>query len=155
MLFIVNFKIDIIDIFTLAISIVALLATLRKKEFGKLYFQVLDQNNEDIWLKVIKSDLYDVKIICEPYKDMSCRIKILNEYDDKDSVLSFPNETNPIVQVGLLKVNTILKFRGCNSTKIHIQYKDKYNNLYRQALNQNNISERKHKNIWNLTFVGS
>lgn len=148
-------QIDLLDILALTISIVALIATLRKKEFGKFYFQVLDKNSNDIWVKVIKSDLYDIKFICEPYKNMSCRIKILNENDDKDFVLGFPNETNPIIQVGLLKENTILKFRNCNSTKIHIQYKDKYNNLYGQELVQNKISERKHKNIWNLTFVGT
>jgi hypothetical protein len=152
---ILNLKINVIDVLTFTISIVALIATLRKKEFGKLYFQELDQNNTDIWLKVLKSDLYDIRIIFEPYKNMSCRLKITNEHEEKDSLLAFPNESNPIVQVGLLKVNTILKLSGCNATKIQIQYKDKYNNLYEQELNQNNISERKHKNIWNLTFVGS
>lgn len=148
-------QIDIVDILAIAISIIALIATIRKKEFGKFYFQILDKNNNEIWLKVIKSDIYDIKFICEPYKNMSCKINILNEYNDKDFVLDFPTEKKPIVQVGLLKENTILKFINCNSTKIHIEFKDKYNNRYSQELLQNKISDRKHKNIWNLTFVGT
>jgi hypothetical protein len=155
MLSILNNQTKLMNILALIISIVALIATLRKKEFGKFYFVDLDHNNDDIWIKVIKSDLYDVKFICEPYENMSCRINILNENDDKDSVLGFPNETNPIVKIGLLKENAILKFRNCNSSKVHIHFIDKYNNVYNQELNHNKISERKHKNIWNLTFVGT
>ena len=154
MLCIINYKIDIIDIFTLAISIFALIATLRKKEFGKFYFINKNNENDDIWIKVIKSDLYDLKIICEPYTNMSCRIKIRKENDDNEEPF-FPTESNPIVYLGLLKVNSILKFRGCNSSKVRIEYKDKYNNLYSQEMTQNKITERKHNNIWNLTFVGT
>jgi|APLak6261690433_1056193.scaffolds.fasta_scaffold08286_2 hypothetical protein len=155
MIFILNYKVDIVDVFTLSISIIALIATLRKKEFGKLYFIPKSNENEDLWIQVIKSDLYDVKITCEPYKNMSGRIKILKENSETETVLAFPKETKPTVEIAILKVNTILKFRGCNSSRIQIQYKDKYNNCYSQEMTQNDIGKRRHRNIWNLTFVGS
>ena len=155
MLDIINSKIDLLDIYTLMISVIALIATLRKKEFGKFYFVIKNVEKNEIWLQVVKSDLYDLQIICEPYKKMSCRINILKESDTKESVIAFPDEEKPIVHFALLKVNTIIKFKGCYSSKIHIQYKDKFNNLYRQEMDQNKIAERKHVNIWNLTFVGS
>ena len=148
-------KIDFLDIFTLTISIIALIATLRKKEFGKLYFITKIQANDHILIQVIKSDLYDLKIVCEPYKNMSFTILIQKENETEFKLFSFPNETKPIIEIGLLQTNTILKFKSCNSSKVQIQYKDKYNNHYKQEMSQNDISERKHINIWNLTFVGS
>ena len=155
MLCIINYKIDIVDIFTLIISIFALVATLRKKEFGKLYFVVKNKNNDDLWIRSIKSDLYELKITCEPYTNMSCRINLRYENEDKDSVLAFLSETEPIIQKASLKANTTIKIRGCNSSKIHIEYKDKYNNHYVQELTQEKISKRRQINIWNLTFVGT
>ena len=155
MLCILNTQIDLLDIFTLIVSVIALIATLRKKEFGKLYFIPKNEDQKHIWVKVLKSDLYDLKFICEPYVNMMCRI---NSYDcntEKDTTLFFIKETKPIFEIGLLKENTILKFTHCNSTQIHIEYKDKYNNIYTQNLTQEKISKRCHKNIWNLTFVGT
>ena len=67
MLCILNNQINLLDIFTFIISVFALIATLRKKEFGKLYFIPKDEDGNHIWGKVIKSDLYDLKFICEPY----------------------------------------------------------------------------------------
>lgn len=155
MLFILNNQIDILDIFTLIISLMALTATLRKKEFGKFYFMPKKEINDDIWIRLIKSDLYELRFICEPYSNMQCRINLFNPDDSKDLVLEFPKETKPIFEIGLLKENTIVKFRNCKSTIIHIEFKDKYNNLYSQKLTQEKIFKRFHKNIWNLTFVGS
>jgi hypothetical protein len=155
MLFIVNNQIDLLDIFTFIISVIALTATLRKKEFGRLYFIAKNEQRKDPWLKVIKSDLYDLKFICEPYKNMQCRIDLYDCDNENKSVFSFPTEKNPTFEIGLLKENTIIKFTNCNSSQIHIEYKDKYNNHYSQNLTQEKISKRRHKNIWNLTFVGT
>ncbi|MES2239004.1 MAG: hypothetical protein V4497_01965 [Bacteroidota bacterium] len=150
-----NYQIDLLDIFTLLISVIALIATLRKKEFGKFYFIPKKENQKDIWIKLIKSDLYDLKFICEPYKDMKCRINLYDCNTQTDSTIDFPTETEPIFEIGLLKENTIVKFRTCNSSQIHIEFKDKYNNHYTQNLTQERISERRQNNIWNLTFVGT
>ncbi len=155
MLFTINNQIDILDIITLVISLIALAATLRKKEFGKFYFISKKDSKNDIWIKLIKSDLYDLKFVCEPYTNMACRINLFNPDDDTDLVLEFPTETKPIFEIGLLKQNTTVKFRSCNSSTIHIEFKDKYNNHYSQKLTQEKIFERFHKNFWNLTFVGS
>jgi hypothetical protein len=155
MLCILKNQIDLLDIFTLIISVIALIATLRKKEFGKLYFIPKNEDQKHIWVKVLKSDLYDLKFICEPYMDMKCRINSYDSNTEKDSTLYFIDETKPIFEIGLLKENTILKFTHCSSSQIHIEYKDKYNNSYTQNLTQEKISTRYHKNVWNLTFVGT
>ena len=155
MLLILNNQIDLLDIFTFIISVIALTATLRKKEYGRFYFIPKNENRNDIWLKVIKSDLYDLRFICEPYKNMQCRINLYDCNAGTDSVIEFPNESKPIFEIGLLKENTIVKFRNCNSSQIHIEFKDKYNNRYTQNVTQEKVAERCHKNIWNLTFVGT
>lgn len=155
MLYILNNQIDILDIFTLIISVFALVANLRKKEFGKFYFIPKNYSRKDIWIKLTKSDLYDIHIVCEPYKNMTLRIDVLKPDASKDEPFEFLKETTPKFEFGSLKENTIIKFRNCTSSKIQISYRDKYNNHYTQCLTQEKISGRWHKNIWNLTFVGT
>ena len=87
--------------------------------------------------------------------NMKCRINLYDCNTEKDTTLCFIDEIKPIFEIGLLKENTILKFTHCNSSQIHIEYKDKYNNKYTQNLTQKKISTRCHKNVWNLTFVGT
>jgi len=89
-----------------------------------------NENQNHIWVKVLKSDLYDLKFICEPYTKMKCRINLYDCNTEKDSTLFFIDETNPRFEIELLKENTILKFTHCTSSKIQIEYKDKYNNSY-------------------------
>ena len=121
---IINFKIDILDIVTLFISIIALISTLRKKEYGKLYFIPKNETRKDIWLKVIKSDLYELKIKFEPYKDMKFIIKV-NDFEKNEDILqSFQEELKPIFEMPVLKQNSIIKFTNCNSNLIHIEYRD-------------------------------
>lgn len=151
---IINYKIDILDIVTLFISIIALISSLRKREFGKLYF-IPKESRKDIWLKVIKSDLYELEIIFEPYNNMNFKIKVYDYDKDEDSLRSFQEEVKPIFKMAELKQNSIIKFINCNSSRIHIEYRDKYNNLYSQNLTQTKIDKRLHKNIWNITFSGN
>ncbi|MFY7739249.1 MAG: hypothetical protein ACOVQC_01925 [Flavobacterium sp.] len=151
---IINYKIDILDIVTLFISIIALISSLRKREFGKLYF-IPKESRKDIWLKVIKSDLYELEIIFEPYSNMNFKIKVYDNDKDEDSLISFQEEIKPIFKMAELKQNSIIKFINCNSRRIHIKYRDKYNNLYSQNLTQTKIDKRLHKNIWNITFSGN
>lgn len=155
MLLILNTQIDLFDILTLIISILALTSTLRKKEYGKFYLIPKNDNQKELWVKLIKSNIYDVKFICEPYSGMSGRIDLLYPEADKNSVWVFIEEIEPAFEFGSLKENTIVKFHNCTSTKIHVTYRDKYNNLYSQCISQDNIGKRYHKNWWTLTFVGT
>ncbi len=154
MLLIYNIKIDILDVFTLLISFIALTATLRKKEFGLLYFIPKTQSEQHVWIKVIKSDIYDLKFTCEPYKKMSCRIDFYHPINPNNTFF-FLDEINPKFEIGLLAENTTVKFSNCKSSIIHAEFKDKYNNKYKQTITQEIISKRRHENFWNLTFVGS
>jgi hypothetical protein len=152
---IINNQIDILDIFTLCISIVALLATLRKKGYGKFHLVLSNNKKNGIWIKLIKSDIYEVKLTCEPYDGMAGKICLLYPDTENDSFYDFINELNSEVEFGSIKVDTILKLKYCESTKIYISFRDKYNNLYYQWINQNKISRRIHKNMLNLTFTGT
>lgn len=143
--------IGVIEIFTLLISVSALIGTLRKKEYGKFWFVEIKENLKDlIIIHLIKSDVYEVKISFEPYKNL----KILVEVIDENRAI-FADELKPYIEIGNLKQGCALSFNECHSRKIYIEYRDKYNNLYRQILTKSSITERLHKNIWNLTFVGS
>ena len=95
MLFILNNQIGILDICTLIISVFALLATLRKKGFGKFYFIPKNESRKDVWIRLIKSDLYDIQFICEHYKNMDLRIDVLKPDEDKDEPFVFLKETTP------------------------------------------------------------
>ena len=154
-LFTVNNNIDILDIFTLVISVIAFTATLRKKEFGTFYYINKSEEKSDIWIKLIKSDMYNLKLTCEPYSNMKLTIVVYDPEKDKESVLAFANEDKPIVEAAEIKENSIVKFRNCKTSSIHIEYKDRYNNHYCQKLKQQKINTRIHKNFWNLTFVGT
>jgi len=153
--FILNTQIDLLDILALIISVIALAATLRKKEYGKFYLIPKNDTQKEVWVKLIKSDIYDVKIICEPYTGMSGRIDLLYPDAEKDSVWVFISELKPDFEFGSIKADTIIKFHNCKSTKFHVTFRDKYNNLYSQCISQDDIGRRYHKNIWNLTFVGT
>jgi len=156
MLIILNDQMDIfVDIFTVIISVCALTATLRKKEFGKFYFIPKNASRRDVWIKLTKSDLYDIQFELEPYENMTSRIDVLYPETDKDQVSDFLEETTSKFEFGSLKENTIVKFRNCNASKIQISFRDKYNNLYTQVVTQEKMSRRCHKNFWNLTFVGT
>lgn len=155
MLFILNTQIDLLDILTLIISVIALMATLRKKEYGKFYLIPKNDTQKEVWVKLIKADIYDVKFTCEPYTGMTSRIDLLYPDTNKDSVWAFISEVKPSFEFGSIKTNTIVKFHNCKSTKFHVTFRDKYNNLYSQCITQEEISRRYHKNIWNLTFVGT
>lgn len=78
----IEYKIGIFDLIALLISVFALTATLRKKEFGKFVFIKINNPNQgnDVWLKVIKSEIYELtfKIISNSVIDG--RIKL--EYID-------------------------------------------------------------------------
>ncbi len=153
-LLIFNNGVDLISILALVISLIALVSTLRKKEFGKFYYIPINESKSDIWIKLIKNNIYDLNITCESYEGMSSRINIYCPDGGKDTVF-FIDKTSPKFELASLKENSIIKFRNCNSNKFKIRFRDRYNNLYSQNMTQKKINERHHKNFWNLTFVGT
>lgn len=147
--------INIIDVLAFTLSLCAFIATLRKKEYGKFFLIPKNEMQQEYWIKIIKSDLYELKFCIEPYKNMKARIDVLYPNAEKDSFLFFPEEPNPDFEIGLLTEGTIIKFHNCKTEKIKISFRDKYNNHYSQTILKNSISKRCQKNIWNLTFTGS
>lgn len=148
---------DTISLFALLISIFALASTLRKKEFGAFFYVPLIEESlkNDIWLKLIKSDVYKINILIEDKIQKQYRLATNCPNTEKDSVIAFLDSSNNNCQVGHLKSNTILKFTNCTSSKISITYYDKYDNRYTQSLVKGVLSKRCHTNFYNLTFVGS
>ena len=151
-----NTDFSLVDIFTLVISISALIATLRKKEFGTIVF--VDINNEnvrnDIWIKIIKSDIYNVTFKIKSKQTINSRVKLL--YSDKtESVLFFLDNKQISFEIPELKPSERLEITNFTFEEIQIKYIDKYNNRYKQTLKKSKITDRRHINCWNLTFVGS
>lgn len=154
MLFILSNEIGIVDVLALIISLFALFATLRKKEYGKFWFLEIKENSKSyIIIHLIKSDVYEVKIQFEPYANLNILTEIIQ--DDNDTSSLFANEPKPYNYISKLKEGSVLRFKQCKSSKIHITFRDKYNNSYSQKLTMDSISKRYHKNFWNLTFFGS
>lgn len=148
---------DSISVFALLISIFALVATLRKKDFGTFYFVPLleEKYKNCVWLKLIKSDVYDITIIIEKSVNLNCRLEFYNPDTDKVEIVAFLDNNNNNCKIGHLKANTILKFTHCGSNKISFTYNDKYNNKYTQSVKENILKRRFHINFYNLSFVGS
>ena len=149
-------QINLIDILTIIISVFALIATLRKKEFGKFSFVKINNPNvrNDVWIKVIKSDIYDLSFKIKTFEKTSSRLKLFYP-DNSETVLFFLDENQLKFAITELKAGSKLEFTDFNFDKIDIRYTDKYNNSYTQTLIKDKIGNRKHKNIWNLTFIGS
>ena len=145
-----------IEFLSLLISISALIATLRKKEFGTIVF--VDINNEnvrnDVWIKIIKSEIYNVTFKIKSKQTINSRVKLL--YSDKtESTLFSLNDSQARFNIAALKTDDKLEITNFNFEEIQIKYTDKYNNRYKQTLKKSKITDRRHINCWNLTFVGS
>jgi hypothetical protein len=146
---------NLLDITAIILSIFAFLATLRKKEYGKFYFVKNKGENKDLLFKLIKSDVFEVKIQPDLSKDSGLRLILLdpNFLDEKN--VNFTSYEDKNFEFGSIKNGTLLKVSGQNIKSLQITFKDKYNNKFSQVITKNNISKRSHNNIWNLTFIGS
>jgi len=146
---------NLLDITAIILSIFAFLATLRKKEYGEFYFVKNKGNNKDILFKTIKSEVFEV--IIQPYlgRDSNVRLILLDPNCSKEKNVNFTSNEDKNFEFGSIKNGTILKVSGQNIKSLQITYKDKYNNKFSQVITKNKISKRSHKNIWNLTFIGS
>ena len=148
----IEYKIGIFDLIALLISVFALTATLRKKEFGKFVFIKINNPNQgnDVWLKVIKSEIYELtfKIISNSVIDGRIKLEYI---DGEQTVICFPANSGKNFYLTSLKPGEKIKVSNFNFNKIEIIFKDKY----KQTLYRDSITKRNHVNFLNLTFVGS
>jgi hypothetical protein len=144
----------IISILAVLISTISLFSALRKKEFGEFALVQKDGFISEIWIRVIKSNVYEVEFVFLDEKKAS-RIKLLNPSDGKDSPLWFNNSTYDNFKIPVAFDNSIFKITNHSGLKIKIKYKDRYNNWYSQQLKYDSISKRKHLNPLNLIFGGN
>jgi hypothetical protein len=144
----------ILSITAILISIVSLVSTLSKKEYGQ--FLVIQKEGfvGEIWIRLIKSNIYDVEF---NYVDcvQPSRIKMFMPGDENDTPLRFESSKYKNYKNPVFKENTIIKITNNKDLKIRISYKDRYNNRYYQILTIKDITNRKQINKLNLTFGGS
>lgn len=149
-------NISLIDFLALLISVFALISTLRKKEFGKFVYVEINKKNvsNDVWLKIIKSDIYDISFKIKSNHPVNSRVKLF--YPNKtETVLYFLSDNQFDFKISELKASEKIEFTNFNFQQIKISFTDKYNNKYSQILFSDKIKKRYHLNFWNLTFVGS
>lgn len=144
----------ILSITAILISIVSLVSTLRKKEYGQ--FLVIQKEGfiEDVWIRLIKSNIYDINF---DFLDgiQPSRIKMYMPGDEKDTPLRFENSKFKNYKNPFFQENVIIKIHSHKNLKMKISFKDRYNNKYYQVLNSQEITNRKQINKLNLTFGGS
>lgn len=149
-------NISLIEFLAFLISVFALIATLRKKEFGKFVYVEINNKNvrNDVWVKIIKSDIYDISFKIKSNLPVNSRVKLF--YPDKsETVLYFLSDNQFNFKISELKSSEKIEFTNFNFQQIKISFTDKYNNKYSQILYGDKIKKRYHLNFWNLTFVGS
>jgi hypothetical protein len=141
------------DVVAIVISFVALVATLRKKEFGK--FVLIRNVNpvEDIRLRLIKSDVYECKFKLLTATKIKIDIKHPNG-SNFEPYISI-NELNPKIEISHIPADSIIKIANGSSKNFRMTYCDKYGNWYCQSISKGKINRRYHKNFWNLTFAGA
>jgi hypothetical protein len=143
----------ILSVIAILISIVSLIATLRKKEFGQFLF-VQKENDFEIWIRVVKSNIYDVRF--DFVNDIKPnRIKILYPNEIKDIPLWFESSNLNELKLPVISDDSILKITNSDGLEIKIYFRDRFNNHYCQILDKSKISNRKHLNCLNLTFGDS
>ena len=57
----------ILSITAILISIVSLISTLRKKEYGQFLFIQKEGYIEEVWIRLIKSNIYDINFDFHDY----------------------------------------------------------------------------------------
>jgi hypothetical protein len=144
----------VLSITAIIISVVSLISTLRKKEFGEFLFIQKEDFISEVWIRLIKSNIYDIEFHFIDDLQPS-RIKMLMPGGEKDIPLRFESSRFRSYKHPVFGENSIIKFSSQTDLKIRISFKDRYNNTYFQVLNSKEISNRKQINKLNLTFGGS
>ena len=143
----------ILSVIAILISIVSLIATLRKKEYGQFLF-VQKENDFEFWIRVVKSNIYDLRFdFVNGIKPN--RIKILYPNEIKDIPLWFESSNLKDLKLPIITEDTIIKIKNREGLNIRIYFRDRFNNHYCQVLDKTKISNRKHLNCLNLTFGDS
>lgn len=143
----------IVSILAVLISVISLISTIRKKEFGEFLF-VQTERPSEIWIRVVKSNLYDVCFEFEE-KHKPNRIKILKPNELKDDALWFDSSHFDDFRHAVIDDNSILKLTYRSDLKVQITFCDRFNNKYCQLLDEMGITKRKHLNPFNFTFGDS
>jgi hypothetical protein len=144
----------ILAITAILISIVSLVSTLRKKEYGQFLFIQKEGFVGEVWIRLIKSNIYDIEFHFVDNVQPS-RIKMFMPGDEKDTPLRFESSKYKNYKNPVFKENTIIKIANNKDLNIRISFKDRYNNRYYQILTIKEITNRKQINKLNLTFGGS
>jgi hypothetical protein len=144
----------VLSLIAILISVVSLISTLRKKEYGQFLFIQKEGFTGEIWIKLIKSDIYDIEFLFNDNIRPS-RIKVLTLEDVKDSILYFDSSKYANYKSPVFNENSIIKISLNPEVNIKISYKDRFNNQYYQILTSKEITDRKQINKLNLTFGGS
>ncbi|MCF8435195.1 MAG: hypothetical protein K9G37_12035 [Crocinitomicaceae bacterium] len=143
-----------LSITAIIISIISLVSSLRKKEFGKFLFIQKEGYINEVWIKLIKSNIYDIEF---HFIDniQPKRIKMLSPDSEKDVLLRFESSKHHNFKYSFLNENTIIKITTYSNLNIKILFTDKFNNRFYQVLNSQEITDRKQLNPLNLTFGDS
>ncbi len=144
----------ILSITAILISIVSLISTLRKKEYGQFLFIQKEDFISEVWIRLIKSNIYDIEFNFVDNVQPS-RIKMFMPGDEKDIPLRFESSRYKNYRNPVFKDNVVIKIANHKDLKIKICFKDRYNNRYYQILTTKEITNRKQTNKLNLTFGGS
>lgn len=151
-----DLKIGFFDLIALFLSTIALIATLRKKEFGKFVYIELNSNRKEreFWIKLIKSNVYDVEFTIISKDGFTGRFK-LEKMNENGVPFWFPDDTNKKMNIAMLSENDKIIINCSEFEKIEIRFKDRFENRYFQTIKNKSCSNRRHINFWNLTFVGA
>ena len=144
----------ILSLTAILISVISLISNLRKKEFGQFLYVQKEDYISEIWIRLIKSNIYDIEF---HFIDniQPRRIKMLMPDSEKDIPLRFVSSKFNDYKNPFFKEHTIIKILSDSEIKIKIIYKDRYNNRFSQVLNSQEITDRKQLNPLNLTFGDS
>ena len=144
----------ILSLTAILISVISLISNLRKKEFGQFLFVQKEDYISEIWIRLIKSNIYDIEF---HFIDniQPRRIKMFMPDSEKDIPLRFVSSRFKDYKNPFFKEHTIIKILSDSEIKIKIIYKDRYNNRFYQVLNSQEITDRKQLNPLNLTFGDS
>ena len=145
---------DLILSFTaVLISVISLASTLRKKEFGE-FLNIQTEKVSEVWISVVKSNLYDVQFEFIE-KNKPSRISILKLNETKESTLWFDSSIFRDLKIAIAEEYSIIKFTRPDGMKVKIIFKDRYNNIYCQLLDDSKITQRKHLNPLNFSLGGN
>jgi hypothetical protein len=125
------------------VSLITLITVLRKMEFGEFsIFKSHDKIEFDARLKVIKSDIFNIKIIFKPGTEDKRVMQII----DGDTNTYYTESGTNYIEIPKLTEETILICSNIN-TQFQISYFDRYGNEFSQIVDESRKSINRRKVI--------